>query len=325
MTNIFHAVAGNKVLVAWQSKFCSSGFPGYTGGNTDADTIAAYLDINNEADLYLTDLFGVAGNQQSVDYREQEEFEGEYADVGEVPYNCLWSARGLLREDPDAEGTTEVVWFQAERLTSGRRDVNRVETSCTAGGGCAISWQEDPEGLRPGEGEGAGTGWAGATTNSQTDIWYSFIEWEDMDIVNVNDAPLPLADNILDTGRPQPYVPMMVPARLSNNARCQTDAVDQYCNSVVDLAYGIKDQCIGLVEIPLGPQGNPQPICVVDANGSGALDTGDMPNVANTAASRPRLNLQPRDSDGDGITDDAWVIINPRGRQGPRPLPVPQR
>ena len=24
---------------------------------------------------------------------------------------------------------------------------------------------------------------------------------------------------------------------------------------------------------------------------------------------RPRLNLQPRDSDGDGLVDDAWVVI----------------
>ena len=48
---------------------------------------------------------------------------------------------------------------------------------------------------------------------------------------------------------------------------------------------------------------------MVDANDSGTMDAGDLPNVANTAASRPRLNLQPRDSDGDGVTDDAWVII----------------
>ena len=52
-----------------------------------------------------------------------------------------------------------------------------------------------------------------------------------------------------------------------------------------------------------------QPICVVDSNESGAVDAGDMPNLANTAASRPRLNLQPRDSDGDGVVDDAWVIV----------------
>ena len=161
--NIFHAVAGNKVLVAWHSKYCTSGFPGYTGGNTDADTIAGYLGIDRTSELYLEDLFGVAGSQQSVDYKEQEAFDGEYDGVGEVPYGCLWSARGVLRENPDVPDTSEMVWFQAERLTSGRRDVNRVEVSCVAGGGCGITWQEDPEGLRPGEGEGAGTGWAGAT------------------------------------------------------------------------------------------------------------------------------------------------------------------
>ena len=311
--NVFHAVASNKVLVAWHSKFCSAGFPGYTGGAiSDADVLATYLEIDNEVDLYLQDLFVVAGNQGSTDYREQEEFPGEYDDVGEVPFGCLWAARGVLREDPEELGTTEVVWFQAERLTSGRRDVNRVETSCTAGGGCAISWQEDPEGLRPGEGEGPGTGWAGATTNSKTEIWYSFIEWEDLDIVNDNGEPLVLADNILETGRPIPYVPMMVPVRLSNNDRCVypvNPLLETYCNEAIAGAYGIKNQCVGFVEIPLGNQGDMQPVCVVDANDNDTMDNGDLPNLANTAASRPRLNLQPRDSDGDDVTDDAWVII----------------
>ena len=218
----------------------------------------------------------------------------------------------MLREDPENPGTTEVVWFQAERLTSGRRDVNRIETSCWPGAGCAVSWQEDPEGLRPGEGEGAGTGWAGATTNSQTDIWYSFIEWEDFDIVNNAGEPLPLADNILDTGRPMPYVPMMVPVRLTNNARCNvpvTGLEETYCNEGVAGVYQIKDQCVGQISIPLGPQGELTPICVVDANDDGVMDAGDLPNLANTAASRPRLSVQPRDSDGDGVTDDAWVVI----------------
>jgi len=319
VTNIFHSVAGNKVIAAWQSKFCSSGFPGYNGGSTsDAELVAGEIGIDNTADMYLTDLFGVAGNQETVDYKEQADKDNptQYDGVGEVPYNCLWAARGVLRENPDAEGTSELVWLQAERLTSGRRDVNRIETSCVAGAGCAISWQEDPEGLRPGEGEGAGTGWAGATTNSQTDIWYSFIEWEDFDVVvDGNNEFVPLADlslgdQGLGTGRPQPAIPMMVPARLTNNARCQTDATEGYCASDVAAAYGLKDQCIGTVSIQLGGGGGGnQEICVVDANGSGTLDTGDLPNIANTAASRPRLNLQPRDSDGDGVTDDAWVII----------------
>jgi hypothetical protein len=310
VTNGTHAAAGNYVMAAWQSKFCRAGQPAWSA-EFPRDEVATYLGIDNLVDFYLTDLFAVAGSQDSVDYREQEEFPGEYDDVGEVPYNCVWSARGVLREDPENPGTTEVVWFNAERLTSGRRDANRIEVACTAGAGCAVTWQEDPEGLRPGEGEGAGTGWAGATTNSQTEVWYSFVRWEDFAIVDVNGEPVPLADNILDTGRPQPYVPMMVAARLTNNARCPFPVVgrDDYCEDAFAAPYGIKDQCIDQIEIPLGPVGDPQLVCVVDSNGSGVGDTGDMPNVANTASSRPRLNLQPRDSDGDGVTDDAWVIV----------------
>jgi hypothetical protein len=298
--NVFHAVAGNKVLVAWHSKFCSSGNPAWSSEFL-SDGVAGYLGIDTSADLYLTDLFGVAGSQGSTTYVDNEP-------VGEVPYSCLWSARGVLREDPEALGTTQMVWFQAERLTSGRRDVNRVETSCVAGAGCAISWQEDPEGIRPGAGEGPGTGWSGATTASKTDIWYSFIEWEDFDIVDNEGTATPLADNVFDTNRPIPYVPMMVPVRLTNNDRCQTDAVDGYCSDLA-LAYGIKDQCIDAVDVPLGQDGDLQPVCVVDANGDGVASVGDMPNLANTAASRPRLNLQPRDSDNDGVVDDAWVIV----------------
>ncbi|HAJ92110.1 MAG TPA: hypothetical protein DCO71_05770 [Gammaproteobacteria bacterium] len=234
--------------------------------------------------------------------------------MGEVPYSCLWSARGILRENPEAEGTTEVVWLQAERLTSGVRDVNRVETACIAGAGCAITWQEDPEGVRPGEGEGPGTGWSGATTASKTDIWYSFISWEDMDLIledneaNTVENIVPLGDLVLDAGRPQVGINMMTPARLTNNDRCQTDAADGYCSELA-LPYGIKDQCIDTVEVPLGPQGNLREICVVDANGDKEAGPGDMANLANNAASRPRLNLQPRDTDGDDVVDDAWVIV----------------
>ena len=75
--------------------------------------------------------------------------------------------------------------------------MNRVETACVAGAGCAVTWQEDPEGVRPGEGEGPGTGWSGATTASKTDIWYSFVEWEDFDIVDDNGEPVPLADTVI--------------------------------------------------------------------------------------------------------------------------------
>jgi hypothetical protein len=45
--------------------------------------------------------------------------------------------------------------------------------------GYAIMWQEDPDGLRPGDGAGPGHGWSGATTNHKTDVWYSYITMED--------------------------------------------------------------------------------------------------------------------------------------------------
>ena len=303
--NVFHAVADNKVLVAWHSKFCSKGNPVF-GAEFPAGEVATYLSVNTGTDLYLTDLFGVGGSQSSTNYNELDA-----EPVGEVPYSCLWSARGVLREDPEALGTSQMVWFQAERMTSGARDVNRVEVSCIAGAGCATTWQEDPEGVRPGEGEGPGTGWSGATTASKTDIWYSFIEWEDFDIIeDDNGDDIPLADNIV--GRPVPYVPMMMAVRLTNNNRCTYPIASEdasYCNDAIAAPYGIIDQCVGSVEVPLGHLGNLQPICVVDSNDDGTMNAGDLPNLANNAASRPRLNLQPRDSDGDGIVDDAWVVV----------------
>ena len=111
--------------------------------------------------------------------------------------------------------------------------------------------------MRPGEGEGPGTGWSGATTASKTDIWYSFVEWEDFDIVDNDGTPVPLADNeledVFDTNRPVPYVPMMSAVRLTNNDRCTfpVDPLDaNFCNNDLAASYGILNQCIGSVEVP---------------------------------------------------------------------------
>ncbi len=76
-----------------------------------------------------------------------------------------------------------MVWTKAERLTSGRRDPNRIEVKAVKDAGFVITWQEDPDGLRPGQGEGPGEGWSGAVAHPQTDVWYSFINWEYFDIV----------------------------------------------------------------------------------------------------------------------------------------------
>jgi hypothetical protein len=352
VVNIFHSVAGNKVLVAWPSRYCSSGQPNYsldTDEPTEEQTarreaIADYLGIDlataSPDDLYLIDMFGVGGQQGFVDYAE-DKWEQNWP-VGQVPFNCLWTARGelVLGDDPRTTALEEsyMRWFKAERLTSGRRDVNRIETKCVEGAGCAITWQEDPEGLRPGQGEGPGEGWSGAIANRQTDIWYSYIDWEDFDIVQhpltdddlgYYDFPLTLEDYELfvvanpdATQKPKPFVPFAMPMRLTDNAKCNVDNPQPYCNgsaifgtteeTLNPLDYGLKDMCAATVEIPTGPNDELKPVCVT-ADG--------MPLVGNTASTRPRLNLFGYDSTSpkkieDSVVDSAFVVVESEEDKG---------
>jgi len=353
--NVFHAVhgnkvvAGNKVLVAWPSRFCSQGQPAYSlttdTGLEDPDQVArlnaivgflqsgdtelgvpALPDFSMDNDLYLVDAFGVAGSQGSIDFADEG-----YPQAGVVPFGCVWTARGVLLpgDDPrtDEEEDSHMVWTKAERLTSGRRDPNRIEVHAVKGAGFVVTWQEDPEGLRPGQGLGPGEGWSGAVAHSQTDAWYSFINEEYFDLVeSAEDSTVPV--NILDhdllvSGRPQVFVPMAIPMRLSNNAKCNPpDQVtpgggteDLYCIfepteevPVGASAFGLKDQCADTVTIQTGNENNPSEteICVADSNGDG---TADLPNRANTALTRPRTSLQGYDTTGDGVTDSAWVVM----------------
>jgi hypothetical protein len=76
--NVVHAVAGNKVLVAWPSRYCASGQPNYSLDNEQnlprRTAIAEYLGLDLETpapeNLYLLDMYKVAGQQQSVDYSD---------------------------------------------------------------------------------------------------------------------------------------------------------------------------------------------------------------------------------------------------------------
>lgn len=325
--NVFHATAGNKVLVAWPSRFCEQGQPAYSiafdGDDTDLSTeqlekrtaIETLLGIDSNVDLYLADLFGVAGKQGSINFADEG-----YPQAGIVPFGCVWTARGVLvpGDDPRTDNTevSHMVWTKAERITSGRRDPNRIEVRGVQGAGFVITWQEDPEGIRPGQGLGPGQGWSGAVGHPKTDVWYSFIPWEYFDLVENPDAPAGEPVNIVDhdlliSGRPQAYVPMAVPMRVTNNDKCVADEYGpnltpspektfNYCNHDVASSYGLQDFCTDVVEIPSGPAGDPNPICV-NADG--------LPNIANTAATRPRLSLQGYDSDGDTLVDRAWVIL----------------
>lgn len=339
--NVFQATVGNKSLVAWPSRFCSSGQPAYSMTTDNADQaqmdrlgavigliqngddelgVSALSGFSMDDDLYLIDAFGVAGNQGSIDFTEEG-----YPQAGVVPFGCVWTSRGVLLpgDDPRTADVTEeshMVWTKAERLTSGRRDPNRIEVKAVKGAGFVVTWQEDPEGLRPGQGEGPGEGWSGAVAHSQTDIWYSFINEEYFDIVETVDNPTVPID-ILDhdlalSGRPQVFVPMAVPMRLSNNAKCNAPGTvtsgggdeDLYCTEDASL-YGLKDQCADIVTIQTGNVNSTygltnSEICVADSNGDGFAD---LPNRANTAATRPRTSLQ-----GYSVSEtdkSAWVIV----------------
>lgn len=301
--NVVHAVSGNKVVVAWPSRYCSTGSPNYAMDDTARSELATYLSVDLTKDLYLTDLFGVNGNQGSVNYATLEK--DPVPSVGEVPYNCLWSARGVMVEGDDPRTTTAVeknhiVWYKAERLTSGRRDVNRVEIDMLKEAGAVITWQEDPDGLRPGDGEGPGEGWSGATAGSKTDIWYSFLPWTHFEkVADAEGKPVDLATYWpTNTEKPKHYVPFAVPMRLTNNDKCGASESSPYCLATAT-TYGIENQCASTISVPSGKEGT-QDICV-SASG--------LPNVANTAATRPRVSLRPRLA-ADGVTViGGWVVV----------------
>jgi hypothetical protein len=82
--------------------------------------------------------------------------------------------------------------------------------------GFMMVWQEDPEGLRPGQGLGPGEGWSGAVVNGQTDLWYSYISIEisrwSMKM-EIRTWTLPSPSILLYTGETMPKVaaPMACP------------------------------------------------------------------------------------------------------------------
>ncbi len=246
-------VKGNKILIAWTSKFAKGGKPRYSiracpdkdgDGVPDECETCAGSGENEKCgpdypydDPYVADDFwGVSGPQRSVDYTEQG-----YPEEGEVPYSAVWTCRGVIvtQAEIDRGGwwadkeVGDIVWFKPERLTSGRRDANQVFMGAADGAGFAITWQEDPKGLRPGEAKGPGPGWGGATANHKTDIWYSYITWADHAQLDENfvaggdpEHPVQYDDEgneIAWTNRPKALVPMSLPVRISDNDAVNTN------------------------------------------------------------------------------------------------------
>jgi hypothetical protein len=329
-------VKGNKIFVAWLDKYCHGGRPGYaitacpdTDGDGSPDPCEICRDTAEGTvcrtdypgdDAYLKDdLFGVAGPQRSVIYPD-------YPEMGEVPYSCVWAARGMIDESGDIQ------WLKPERLTSGRRDANQLFAGASDVG-FAIVWQEDPKGLRPGEGEGPGEGWSGARSSNKTDIWYSSITMADFDKVDYLYSPSKHGDeDLVDVdpelmGRAKALVPMSLPVRISDNDVCSLENIllsggqgehdlDQESDHDVDQEGAGTHRYCGTVD-GIGTEDAPgtNPLCaytVPKTNPNGVVHnvcvTADGRFLdGNTGASRANVFLQPYTMASGAKS--AWVII----------------
>ena len=121
---------GNKVMVAWASRYCRSGSPLYSWtddekaafltfleGSDDWDYSANYISVDGageDYELYTDDLFSIAGAQGSIDFADEE-----YPTVGEVPYACLWAARGTV-EPASLNSENQLKYDPAGTLTPRR-------------------------------------------------------------------------------------------------------------------------------------------------------------------------------------------------------------
>jgi len=297
-------VDDNNILVVWESKYCKSGNPRYAitkcddpatpevetpesgcavycQGNPDQGTEVCEPDYSYDDAYYVTDIWGVRGQQQSVNYDEVD----DVADlgIGEIPYSCLWAARGVIvtqkeldegtfasmipEDDPataedesDVIAVGDIVWYKPERITSGRRDAYVPMVNSARGAGFAIVWQEDPEGLRPGKGKGTGEGWSGAISNHKTDIWYTFIRTNDFAVVDENFIPGGTPDpDRPGLGRPKALVPFALPVRVSDNDMVNTDTLKVQLSSQCVIPTGGTEQvCFPEVAdgtfVPLDPE-----------------------------------------------------------------------
>ena len=304
-----HTTSGSKVMAAWVSRYCDGGKPAYTL-------------LDEEGEYLYPDYYGVAGGQGSVDYTLQG-----YPEVGEIPYGCVWTARGELVEMEDENGNLvyDVLWRHAERLTSGRRDANKIEIAAASEAGIIITWQEDPEGLRPGQGLGPGAGWSGAIVNAQTDVWYSYIGWDDFRLVLDEEGNAIPPEEYLGEEKPWPGVPMAVPVRLTDNAMCKYDAVtftleDEIPDDLIDDPYcyldlnenGDSDLCAREVSWT-NPGNTTLSVCETEIPEDVTGFEYGRVLWGRVGASRARIGMAPYDTgvddeDGNPIMS-AWVVM----------------
>jgi hypothetical protein len=255
-------VDGNLILVSWTSKYCPSGDPSGIG---DSD-----------------DLFLVKGPQGVVDYDATY----DRPDLGVVPFSCVWVARGTI-----APSTGAITWYAPEQITSGRRDALQDVPFSARNAGFGLVWQEDPEGLNPGQAKGPGEGLSGATVNKQTDIWYSHLTQSQFTAIDIAASPV--------DGKPKPLYPFSSPVRVTDNATCKVVAKDPVTGVPTDI--------------------NGLPICTIQ-QATYCATTVEVPEVGefcktsygvvldgDTGASRPNLFMFPKTLPDGTVTAEAGL------------------
>jgi hypothetical protein len=108
-----------------------------------------------------------AATDNAGSYVNPQQGAGDFDEDGtpDRPFHCVWVA---TTTDP-----TLAAW-NVQQITNGTRDaINEVLGGNATGTAFAMAWQEDPNGLRPGEAEGRGDGGSGSVVSGGTNIWYS--------------------------------------------------------------------------------------------------------------------------------------------------------
>ncbi|MEA1989496.1 MAG: choice-of-anchor O protein, partial [Pseudomonadota bacterium] len=111
-----------------------------------------------------TDKYCTGDNQRTVSYVTRNN--------REVPFSCTYARYATVN------GGGVITWGVGSetagiQLSDGSRDAKQDVSKVNSFGKSVITWQEDPQGLMIGGGDGPGHGASGATANHGTDIWFT--------------------------------------------------------------------------------------------------------------------------------------------------------
>ena len=149
-------ISNTALMTSMQTDWNGDGTRSAYHGDSDNPHIFA---SGNHVVVTWVDKYCPGGNQRSVTYAESGN--------REIAMSCTYAAHasGTFADPSD---------WAVDRLSDGSRDAKQDVNKGLGSGAWAITWQEDPLGLQPGEAEGPGDGSSGAKTSAGTDIWYSY-------------------------------------------------------------------------------------------------------------------------------------------------------